>query len=303
MANKKKFTYLTETDRNAIEQCCLKLRRSAQSRQNLFYIVANFGEFISGSVFEADSRDAGEYVQCLSDQCRQGYLKEHSCACVFFELRSFFDSTVEWNLIERNPFGGLSNPFSFPDRLSTADLPKFSEVDRLLNLCPENSDILVAVLLAFRMGLSISEIVTLKKNQFCLDEKEGKVYLKTWRMDSGEKKELFLSVPGDIAGQIQRQIHSTPSDYEFLFRSREKKPYQVRSLQHKLSLLQKDCEEPVTFSKLRSLCIYLMLLEDVPVSDICRYIGIRGDWLSRYDGIPKELIADAAEYVKLKIVK
>lgn len=300
MAFKKKFLYLNDSDRESIEQLCRIIRRSASSRKNLFYIVANFGEFIESSVFEASLSDARRYIDTLRAEVAAGRLQEKYCACIFFELRTFFERALVRGLMDHNPFSGSDNPFSFPDRLNTADLPTLSEVDNLLILCPDGSDILVAVLLALRMGLSVSEIAELKNEQFCLDEKSGRVYLKMWRWDDGEKKELFLTVPGDITKRVMDQVKSTPSDYAFLFRSREKKPYQVRSLQLKLANLQKGKEEPVTFSRLRSLCIYLMLLENIPLKDICRYIGIKGDWLARYDGIPEDMIADASEYVRLK---
>lgn len=302
MALKKKFLHLSESDRGFIEHVCHSLRRSDSSRKNMFYIIANFGEFIEGSVFEASSSDARRYVDTLKSEVAAGRLQEKYCACIFFELRTFFDRALAQQLVESNPFSGHDNPFSFPDRLSTADLPALSEVDRLLNLCPDDSDMLVAVLLAFRMGLSVSEIAGLKKEQFCLNESTGRVHLKMWRWDDGEKKGLFLTVPGDITKRVMEQLKNTPPDYAFLFRSREKKPYQVRSLQLKLANLQKDIEEPITFSRLRSLCIYLMLLENIPVKDICRYIGIKGDWLARYDGIPEALVADASEYVRIRFV-
>ena len=302
MAFKKKFLYLNDSDRESIEQLCHIIRRSASSRKNLFYIVANFGEFIESSVFESSLSDAKRYIDTLRSEVAAGRLQEKYCACIFFELRTFFERALVRGLMDHNPFSGSDNPFSFPDRLNTADLPTLSEVDNLLILCPDDSDVLVAVLLAFRMGLSVSEIAELKKEQFCLNERTGRVYLKMWRWDDGEKKELFLTVPGDITERVMDQVKSTPSGYAFLFRSREKKPYHVRSLQAKLERLQKDCENPVSFSKLRSLFIYLTLLEGVPVNDICRYVGIKGDWLTRYESIPQELIADAADYVRLRIV-
>lgn len=303
MAFKKTFSYLNDTDQQKIESLCRVIRRSEASRKNLYYIVANFGEFLEDSVFVADSSDADRYITHLKNEILVGHLKEHYCACIFFELRTFFDHAANQELVYENPFSGTDNPFSFPDKLKSADLPKLSDVDKLLGLCYGETECLVAVLLAFRMGLTTSEIAVLEKKQFCLNEKDGDVYLKMWRWADGLKKELFLLVPRDIVPHIRAQILATPSDYEFVFRSRKtKKPPTVRALQYRLDNIQEECETKIQFSQLRSLYLYLLLIEKVPVNDICRYAGIKGDWLSRYDDIPEALIADASKYINIRIV-
>lgn len=303
MAFKKKFIYLTENDRECIEENCRMLRRSAASRKNLFYIIANYGEFLEGSVFDSSSSDAKKYVDFLKSEVVAGRLQEKYCACLFFELRTFFDSLVSSERTSENPFGGYDNPFRFPDKLRTEDLPKLSEIDTLLGLCSDDSESYAAVLLALRMGLTISEIAGIEKKQFCLNEKDGDVYLKMWRWDNGEKKELFLYVPRDIIPHLKEQYMATPSDYTHLLRSKKtKKPPTVRGLQLRLEKIQEGLDFSISFSQLRSFCLYMMLLEQVPVQDICRYAGIRGDWLTRYDDIPQALIADAAKYVNIRIL-
>jgi len=162
-------------------------------------------------------------------------LEEKYCACLFFELRTFYDRALICELVKNNPFSGCENPFRFPEKLFLEDLPKLSDVDMLLNACSEQPDIYAAVLLAFRMGLTTSEIVNLEKKSFCLDEKRGNIYLKMWRWADGEKKELFLYVPRDIVAPLKMQNDATPTDYPYFFRSKKtKKPLVKRGLQLKL---------------------------------------------------------------------
>ena len=302
MAFKKKFTYLSETDKEKIENLCRVIRRSESSKKNLYYIVANFGEFLEDSVFVADPSDADRYISHLKNEILAKHLQEHYCACIFFELRTFFDHALNHELVCENPFGGIENPFSFPDKLKSADLPKLSDVDALLGRCYEDSECLASVLLAFRMGLTTSEIANLEKNQFCINEKSGDIYLKMWRWEKEVKKELYLLVPRDIVPHIREQVLSTPTDYNFLFMSRKtKKAPTVRALQYRLDNIQADSEVKIQFSQLRSLFLYLLLVEKAPVNEICRYAGIRGDWLTRYDDIPEALIADAAKYINIRL--
>ena len=77
MAFKKTFSYLNDTDQQKIESLCRVIRRSEASRKNLYYIVANFGEFLEDSVFVADSSDADRYITHLKNEILVGHLKEH----------------------------------------------------------------------------------------------------------------------------------------------------------------------------------------------------------------------------------
>lgn len=305
MAGKKQqqlsYTYLSDNDRTVIESCCKLLRKTKNSRQNLFYIIANFGEFSMSSVFDATPLDAENYIAFLADEVKQGKLQEKYCACLFLELRSFYDYALNHQLIFENPFSNQENPFKFPDKLRAADLPSLAEVDMLLSICNDDPVLHLAVLLAFRMALTISEIVNIEKKQFCIDEKEGELYLKMWRWTDGEKKEKFLYVPRDIVPYISKMARQTPSEYKYLFRSERKKPFAVRTMQNMLDSAQKDTGVKIQFSELRSLSIYMMLVENIPIKDICSYTNIKGDWLSRYDTIPEELILDAVKYVHLRV--
>lgn len=295
------YLYLCDEDREVITSCCNVLRRTRDSRQNLFYIIANFGEFSMSSVFDAEPLDAQNYITFLADEMKQGKIQEQYCACIFSELRIFYDYALSHGLVSQNPFSNQKNPFKFPDKLRAADLPSLTEVDLLLRLCENEPVLYLAVLLAFRMALPISEIATIQKNQFCVNEKDGDLYLKMWRWIDGEKKEKFLYVPRDIVPHITKMARQTPAEYLYLLRNKHNKPFVVRTLQLRLDAIQKDTGIKIQFSELRSLCIYLMLTEKIPSKKICAFTNIRGDWLKRYDYIPEELILDATKYIHIRI--
>lgn len=308
MAEKKKapnrvtYNYLSETDRDTIEACCYALRKTKDSRQNLFYIIVNFGEFCQNSVFHITLKDVRDYLLFLTDEINEGHLEEKYAACLFMELRRFYDCALTKNLISDNPFSGMSNPFQMPDKMYVSDLPTLNDVDMLLCLCEDNPVLFLSALLAFRMTLPINEIVSLEKAQFSIDENDANMYLRTWRWIDGEKKEVFLLVPRDIAPYIKRFGSQSPAEYKYLFRSQKGRPYSARSLQKLLATIQADTGIKVQYSELRALGLYLMLAEQIPVKDICSFANIRGDWLTRYDHIPDELKLDTANYVHIRIV-
>ena len=296
------YTYLTEEDREQIDKICTEIRKSHDSKQNMNYIVSNFVEFCGGNVFGADSDHAINYVDFLKDGVTHKRFQEQYCACVVLELRSFYARAAHMGLMSESPFAGMENPFKFPNKLHVSDLPTLSDVDLLLSLSKNNPVLHLAVLLAFRMALPVSVFVGLKKKDFLFNTEDGRNYLKSWRHVDGQKKEAFLLVPNDIMPYLHHVASSTSKDYEFLFRTQQGRPYAIRSMQQLLSRLQEDSGISIQFSQLRSLCIYLMLVKKVPTKSISLYTNVRGDWFSKYNSIPEHLIADAIEYVNLKVL-
>ena len=295
------YSYLSDADRETIEACCYTLRKTKDSRQNLFYIIVNFGEYCEKSVFEADTVDALRYLEFLSDEIDAKRLEEKYGACLFMELRRFYDCALSKNLVTDNPLAGMSNPFQMPDKIYVSDLPTLTDVDLLLQLCDNHPVLFLAVLLAFRLTLPINEIVNLEKSQFCIDESDANMYLKAWRWVEGEKKELFLLIPRDMVPYVRKVAASSPAEYKYLIRNQKNRPYTARSLQRLLADVQEDTGIKVQFSELRSLGIYLMLAEQIPIKEICSFANVRGDWLTRYNEIPEELKLDTANYVHIRI--
>lgn len=298
---KTSYLYLSESDRETIETCCFSLRKTKDSRQNLFYIIVNFGEYCEKSVFDVTTADTIHYLDFISDEINAGRLEEKYGACLFMELRRFYDCALSKNLVKANPLAGMSNPFQMPDKIYVSDLPTLTEIDMLLRLCENHPVLFLAVLLAFRLTLPINEIVNLEKAQFCFDESDANMYLKAWRWTDGEKKELFLLVPRDMVPYIKKVASLSPAEYKYLIRNQKNRPYTARSLQRLLSDIQEGTGIKIQFSELRSFGIYLMLAEQIPIKEICSFANIRGDWLTRYNEIPQALKLNTANFVHICI--
>ena len=302
LPERKTYQYISLQERDVIKACCHYLRQTKDSRKNMFYIITNFGEFSEKSVFAVSEQDAAKYLEFLSKERKKGSIQEDYCACIFLELRTFYDHTLTLGMTSINPFSGTQNPFKLRDRLNVVDLPTLQQVDVLLDKCQKEPVLYLSVLFAFRMGLPISEIVQLEKEKFCYDESDGHMYLSAWRWVDGEKKESLLSVPEDLVSPIQEMVQMTPADYKYLFRNQRKKAYVVRTMQRLLNDIQEGQETKIQFSELRSLCMYMMLQEKIPVRKICAYTNIRGDWLIRYEKVDRSLILDASNCVHIRIV-
>lgn len=296
-----KHPYLTEEERNFITNTCYKLRRSEDSKKNLFYLLTSFSTFMEKPLFEALPMDATNYVNYLLKQMKEGIFQENTCYCIFIELRRFYEFAENCLLISKNPFADIKNRFHSADKICTDSLPSFQEVDTLLDLCQSNTQLYLAVLLAFRMVLSTSEIATLKKAQVCSELGDSNVYLCMERVIDNEKTNVFLLIPDDVIVPLKQTILSTEKDYPYVFRSTGGRPFTIRWLQKQLLNIQKPRGTSIHFSNLRSLGMFLMVVEKAPLDQIAAYAGVEGTWLTLYDHIPEKFKLDTSKYVHLRV--
>ena len=301
-AERRTYEFLKEEELNMIEEICNEIRKSHDSKKNMVYIVSSFAEFCKGELFNVSDDQVEAYLSFLKEGVVNKRFKEQYCACIFLELRAFYDRAALLGYVMESPFTGMENPFKFQTKLDMSDVPSLSEVDHLLTLCDSNPTLKLFVLLAFRMGLTISEMVGLEKKNFIFNVEDGRTYLKIWRHIDGVQKEAYLLVPGDLISYISNMASSTSKDFPYLFRNQKGRPFAVRTVQQLLGWLQEGEKKVITLSQLRSLFIYLMLVKRVPMDKITAYTNVRGDWFFKYESIPKELIFDAAEYVNIKVV-
>ena len=267
----------------------------------MFYIIAGFSTHIKKPVFEADAMDARKYIDFLQKKQNSGHLKESVCACICSELCRFYEYVCAMGYMEGNPFPSFPSIFQFPGSLSSASLPSLKDVDLLLSLCANEPMLFTSVLLALRMALPIREIVDLKKEQLCTDQNGDEIYLSAWRWKDGRKENCFLIVPSDVVPFLRETFLMTPEDYPYLLQNKAGRPYAIRSLQSALARQQADSGINICYSELRSLSMYLMLVEKIPAADIAAYAGVTDRWLTLYDHIPDDLVLDAAKYVHLRI--
>lgn len=296
-----KYEFLTSTELEFINNICFKLRRSADSRKNLFYILANFSNCIEKSLFEVSSKDAYYYTKLLRKQLKNHQIQENYCCCIFLELRKFYEYAENTGFIQENPFQNIKNPFHAPEQLSAGSLPALDKVDQLLSLCEPDTMLYLAVLLAFRMALPISEITELKKTQICSELDSTNLFIRMERHKDKDNTPSFLYVPEDLRQPLKRAILSTDENFPYVLQNKHGRPYATRSLQNALSSIQKESGNSICFSNLRSLSIYLMLIEKIPVKEIASYVGVEGTWLTLYDHIPNSLQLDASKYVHLRV--
>ncbi len=299
------FDFVTLEEQNSILSVCDYARKNPTSRKNLSYIVSSFSNFIEKSPFSSTYDDICSYTAFLQSQCRKKLLKESYCYVVFLELRSFFFTAEQLHVLQNpSPFTDFKNPFHWNYGEHTA-LPTFEDLDVLLSLSADNIFLTLAILLAFRMTLPISEIVSLRRSDVIINKKDGQFYLKAQRYVEEQQQEAYLLIPEDLLPLIKESILSSPDTSAdanpYLVRSPRCQSASIRSLQRLLAAAQSGSGLSITFSCLRSFGIYVFLASKVPLDLLCSYSNIspQRNWFSMYT-LPDKLCLDACSYVHFR---
>lgn len=301
----KQFEYLTEEEEGFIKKVYFPLRKSRDSQKNIYYILGIFSDYMKKGIFQASQTDAKKYIQTLLNKKNRGELKEIYCEAVFLELRSFYECAANAEVVPYNPFSESENLFRGMEYIKVSELPSVSDIDKLLTLAKGAPMLHAAIVLAFRMALPINEIVNLQKSQIILEDKTGEYYLSIPRIIEKKKQACYLYVPEDVVPILLSVCALTDSQFPAVLQNKHGKVYSIRTLQNQLKMLQKDMDMDmdITFSNIRSLTTYLMVVAQIPIQQISSYTNIVPAWLVKYDYIPSEYKFDAVRYLNIRIVQ
>ena len=185
------------------------------------------------------------------------------------------------------------------------DLPTFKDIDLLFCYFKEQHDLatFIAMALALRCCLTMAEIVSLEKKMLFQDL-SGSYGL---RLRVSDLNDRFIKIPDDIAQLIIQYVNTRLDDEPHLLLNTYGKPLGVRTLQTRLQMACKACDEKIenaiTFNGLRVLGITLMLKKGASVKKVLDYTYTESDdWIMRYNIVIKELDDSPVDYVHLKIM-
>lgn len=298
---KNTYPYLTAEEIQFIQSLGMN-RFSLDSRKNLCYILGNFSNFIKQPLFLAGSSDASAYANFLLQKIQEKLLKESYCCCIFYELRSFYEIALNNGMVDYNPFTVFKNPFKIKTELDSNDLPSLADVDLLLTLLRPYPKLHLTALLALRMTCSVSNILEIKKKDLCFDQAAGELFLRRERIVNKKKETEYLLIPEDLIPFLEDVYQSTAASFPYLLEHKPGKPYTYRTLNRHFKSVQTAAGLNINLSQLRSLGMFLLLVEKVPVDQIAAFSGIKGVWLNQYKHIPAELKDRTAELMNIRIL-
>lgn len=298
-------------------------KSTGKTQANLHLFLKQFSDFAKKDVLVMQAEDAKVYTEHLYEAIRKGKRKGSYVKVMLLSLRKFYTFLIEYRyefgdrgitVPKHNPFEGVV--IGIPDKveLTSEDLPSLSDLDALLEASANtNQSLFLAISLAAKVGLSISEISNLSPSMvgYMRDEQNfqavtgtSKKHLYICLNAIGEhgRTKRYLQVPEDIEELLNLDLTSdfnTTNPYLITYKG---KHYSERTMQYHLKeLCQQIGLKQITFADLRNLAIFLMKEGGASTQEIAKYTGQEGRWISRFSGVSASKIFNAASYSRINI--
>ena len=303
MLNNDQFAYFTDQEKEYLLTVYLPRRGSDFSRSNLLYIRGAFSTQREKPLFEVSMKDASLYTNFLIGNIEEKIWREQYALTVFNTLQNFYFFCYKQEKIKANPFGQISFPVHSITEVNPKEFSSLYKVDRLFSVLQDMPLLYLAAALAFRMALTVNDLSGLRREQFVMEEETGSIYLDLIRKYGRRQSRSCLFVPEDLHAILLKTFRTIEPTSPYVFPSKRKSFIPRNTLQINLQKAQIDVEgDNITFSDLRNLSIFLMLICSKSAGDVAAYAGLEGTWLTRYKSIPDEIRMDAARLVNIRLI-
>ena len=189
----------------------------------------------------------------------------------------------------RSPFTHL-RPYSRQSFLKKEEMLTMEELSLAMAIA-ENSNnwrAFLAMVLAFRLCLTTSEIVSLRSIHFKKGNDE-QMYL---TVPAKEFRERTIVVPEDVY-TIMHKIN--PSFFAgeistLIYNDKTRMPIKEVTITKQIAIISKKAGIPMTLQSIRNLGILLYYKTNPDKNLLAEYLGSKGNWLFRFDRLAKEPI-------------
>lgn len=332
---------LSETFEKAVwETYLIHTRTIKKTTSNLHQYLEKLSLFTKKEITQIEKEDVEQYMEYLYQCIERGEYCPSYVKVMFLSLRKFFGFLQQHryelrdrgvNVQEQNPFEGIL--LRIPDKklLSSEDIPTIQEIDRLLQSAKsQNPSLYLAICLASKLGLSISELSELKlsalgymKEEYLFESVEGirEKNLYICLPGTNKRTNRYLKVPREVEEVIAEKLDmketaenaelSENEQLETLERNHgnniyvityKGKHYSERTMQYHLKKLCEQLQlKNITFADLRNLSIFMMRYGGAKDSEIARFTGQKGRWICRFSGVDPKVILGTADYNHLDL--
>lgn len=244
----------------------LKTLRTGNSKESYARAVAKICTYCRKDFLELGKSDIEDFFSYLEQD-----MKSSSISVYYYSCHSFAEYA-------QGVVDGYFSPFLLyhlrmdaPD-YKDSDFPPVHTLSDLLCDAGQGTDLYLAILLALRLCLTITEIISLSPLDFT--EERGKMYLSLVRNPAAPPS--VMEVPEEIRQQVLLRRNRN-----LLLLNSRGKALTARTLRNQISSLGTGW----TFRSLRAFGTLLILDAGVSELDVAQLCGVSGRWLNRYRGI------------------
>lgn len=203
-----------------------------------------------------------------------------SVAAFLEESNDIFD----YGKTYKSAFASL--PVSDTPDIAPDKIPSVEDIDRIMQAAP-SLEFRVIFLMAWRCGLTVSEIITLKRS-YLFSDASGQLGI---RFSSPKKGERFVKIPQDIQPDVTRYLASLMPGDDHVFLNNKRRPFSEAYLYRVVRNIVASSGASALWSlkDLRNACAAHALYSGAQPSATASFLGVLPRWLKRYDRVVSEL--------------
>lgn len=170
------------------------------------------------------------------------------------------------------------------------DVPTLEDVSELLQIAEEHENFraFLAITLALRLCLSLSEIAAVRSSHFVIGETACVMYVQESTIER-----RTIPVPDDVLNLIKKVYPKFFSEKDMpLFAKKNGSTVSPRTIRRSLEELYQYTELRTTLQEIRLLGIYLMLKSNKNKEEVAAFAGISDRWMFRYEKLLPKPVAN-----------
>ena len=241
-----------------------------------------------------EKEDALAYFSALQSRYRQQelslktiYSRISICHC-FSEYIRTQDDTY------KNPFPYVLRP-SVDVNVSLKHIPSLEELDHILGSMKQDPMLFLILTLAFRMTLSASDILSIRRCHIVFEEEKYFIYLPL-------KKEQSILVPSDVSILLEDYLQTHTG--AVLFHNKWGNPMTLRNLDASIKRYVEPLGYSYTLKDLRNRGVLEMLrvTQESDLDLVARYANVSNLRLRQFANALQSVKTCPAEYTHVKVV-
>ncbi len=281
------------------EQFKPHLKRKKTQNSYLSFIK-NLSNFCQRDFLEITSDDVDHYfAQRLSEENGPGIKSLHTMLSAYRSVASYIQEHKDEVSMPcyASPFDECELP-PYTDVFHSTDVIRIKDFDKLLQTAKEDSQVYLALCLAFRCALTVSEILGLKVNQVTMyRDGSGQVVI-----PQAGGRMRYVKIPADVMDVIVRDFSHLSPESNLLLNTYGH-PMSARTLQTRVKqcVMRSEIFHPYTLQDLRNSALIYMRKGGATDEELSTYAGTTGRWLYRFtdEVIPLEAPCD---YVAVRVM-
>lgn len=297
---REKCVYMSERFYNQILTTYFSTMRNTRTAREYYANMCFICEYTQKDFLDITYSDANNYYEYLTSKKAHGALSRKTIKTRFYCYSAVakFIINVFPDDLKENAFASIEKPMTSDD-INVNRIPTLEEIDAILSKARRDDQFFLILIMISRMGLSVTQVVTLKKNMIVMVEED--IYL-CYRKNEAE---TYMKVPEDVKKYLTRYLSGRKIDEEdTLFYNEYGNPMTIRNLDARLRKYVKESNinTPCSMKDLRNRAIMELVHAGATTEDIEQYTGLQNLRVRHFCNASKIIKIAPTDLVNYRII-